>query len=159
MNWNYHHKLCVLFLHLRQVITCYSVCRGAVCRLVRPHNWKQYVPHRTFKDHKHVVQECLTRVSSPAFNKWVSVNSQDFNLQLVDTAGQVSLFTNFKAFTIIPMLIESRFPGHWWKIETFCPLQAHLRNTYLTLLPTNFHSHFLSPHRERKRKHCCEGDG
>lgn len=27
--------------------------------------------------------------SLPAFNKWVSVNSQDFNLQLVDTAGQV----------------------------------------------------------------------
>lgn len=27
---------------------------------------------------------------SPAFNKMVSVNSQDFNLQLVDTAGQVS---------------------------------------------------------------------
>lgn len=28
-------------------------------------------------------------VLPPAFNKWVSVNSQDFNLQLVDTAGQV----------------------------------------------------------------------
>lgn len=27
---------------------------------------------------------------SPAFNKMVSVNGQDFNLQLVDTAGQVS---------------------------------------------------------------------
>lgn len=26
----------------------------------------------------------------PAFNKMVNVNGQDFNLQLVDTAGQVS---------------------------------------------------------------------
>lgn len=32
----------------------------------------------------------LNKFSLTAFNKLVNVNSQDFNLQLVDTAGQVS---------------------------------------------------------------------
>lgn len=42
--------------------------------------------------------------SLPAFNKWVSVNSQDFNLQLVDTAGQVRFLSTHSVQSVTTQL-------------------------------------------------------
>lgn len=57
-------------------------------------NSKCYIFERSFLNKyilaslKQKMKICLSLLS--AFNKMVSVNGQDFNLQLVDTAGQVS---------------------------------------------------------------------
>lgn len=112
MKRKYNHKLfCLVALSQASHHLLFSLSRGSLLTRTTP----QLKTVRTsfflkpFKccDCECVGQECLMCVSSPAFNKWVSVNSQDFNLQLVDTAGQVRRsFIHCLGFAINQVLIE-----------------------------------------------------
>lgn len=70
-------------------------------------------------EHKQILSEFNLLSFNKAFNKMVSVNGQDFNLQLVDTAGQVS--SSFT--TIIKKNTKLLFFSHYFLLNLNVPHQ------------------------------------
>lgn len=101
----------------RKIISYNTVCGRTVCWFLWPHHRKQYVLLLFLRKENHSKFGLMLKKWSfvklvsffflfPAFNKLVSVNCQDFNLQLVDTAGQVSCSSGTTSETRTELLVD-----------------------------------------------------